>query len=453
MKAKKLVAFTLAMLMAATSLTGCSGSKTASSSVGTASTDSAVSTTETASAAASSAVDTNTTATITIFTNRTDMSDIFDGYVTKFKEKYPNVTLKFDSSTDYQGDQTKRMSTQDYGDVFLIPSNIASVKSNLATYCEPMGKYDDLKATYNYLSDFNVDGTVYALPSGANAFGFVYNDKVLKDAGVSKLPETTDEFTAMLKAIKEKTKAIPLYSNYKDGWPLTNYSHDILVGLSQNDNYLNDMLTNKKEFLSGSTEYTSLKILYDSVKNKYCETDPITSNWENSKQMMADGKIAVMCLGTWAVGQIKALSKSPDDIKFMPTPARKDGKVLVQIGKDYGVAVNKYSKNKDLAKEVCKFFVEQYPKDSNMISSLTSAELPSFLKDVPNMELKESAPMTAAQATALDTIQKESIINLYDNTWIKTIIEMGLGTNKMSFDDYMAQLNKKWVKGIEKASK
>ena len=213
------------------------------------------------------------------------------------------------------------------------------------------------------------------------------------------------------------------------------------------------MITNKKEFLTGSAEYTSLKILYDSVKNKYCEADPITSNWENSKQMMADGKIAVMCLGSWAVGQVKALSKTPDNIKFMPTPARKDGKALIQIGHDYGMSVSKYSKNKELAKEFVKFFVEQYPKDSNMISALTSAELPSFIKDVQNADLKESTTMTAEQATAFDAIQKESLINLYDNTWIKTIIEMGLGTNKTSFDDYMAQLNKKWVKGIAKASK
>ena len=449
MKAKRLMALTLAMLMASTSLAGCSGSKDGSSSTPAAS--AAASTAE--STAASAGVDPNINATITIFTNRTDMSDVFDGYATKFKEKFPNVTLKFDSSTDYQGDQTKRMSTEDYGDVFFIPSNIASVKSNLATYCEPMGKYDELKTTYNYLSNYNVDGTVYALPDGANASGFVYNDQVLKDAGITKLPETTDEFTAMLKAIKEKTKAIPLYSNYKDGWPLTNYSREILTGLSQDKNYVNEMITNKSEFLSGSAEYTSLKILYDSVKNKYCEVDPITSNWENSKQMMADGKIAVMCLGSWAVGQIKALSKTPDDIKFMPAPARKDGKALDQIGADYGVAVNKHGKNIPLAKEVVKFFVEQYPTDSNMISSLTNAELPAFIKGVQNIDLQENTEMTEAQATALDTIQKESLINLYDNTWIKTVIEMGLGTNKTSFDDYMGQLNKKWVKGIEKASK
>jgi ABC-type glycerol-3-phosphate transport system substrate-binding protein len=447
MKTKRLVALTLAMLMASTSLAGCAGNNAVSTPAAPASKAAE------SKANGTAGVDPNTTATLTVFTHRTDMADVFDGYAEKFKEKYPNVTLKFDSSTDYQGDQTKRMSTQDYGDVFVVPANIATPKSNFPTYCEPLGKYDDLKNTYNYLDDFNLDGTVYAIPTGANALGFVYNAKVLKDAGVTKLPETTDEFMAMLKAIKEKTKAIPFYTNYKDGWPLSNHSHEILIGLTQNVNYLNDMLTNKKEFLPGSAEYASLKILYDAVKNKYCEPDPITSNWENSKQMIADGKIGVMCLGSWAVGQFKAFSKTPDDIKFMPAPARKDGKALIQIGHDYGLAVSKYSKNKEIAKEFIKFFVETYPNDSNMLSALKNAELPDFLKDVQNAELKEAVTMSADQAKACDTIQKESLLNLYDNTWVKTVVEIGLGTKSQSFDDYMTELNKKWVKGIEKASK
>jgi ABC-type glycerol-3-phosphate transport system substrate-binding protein len=194
------------------------------------------------------------------------------------------------------------------------------------------------------------------------------------------------------------------------------------------------------------------RTVYDAVKNKYCEPDPITSNWENSKQMIADGKIGVMCLGSWAVGQFKALSKTPEDIKFMPVPARKDGKALVQIGHDLALAVSKYSKNKELAKEFIKFFIGEYPKDSNMISPMKNAELPAFLKDVQNMEMKESITMTTEQSKAFDTIQKESLINLYDSTWIKKVVETGLGTQSKSFDDFMKELNKNWVKGIEKAS-
>ena len=36
---------------------------------------------------------------------------------------------------------------------------------------------------------------------------------------------------------------------------------------------------------------------------------------------------------------------------------------------------------------------------------------------------------------------------------IKTIIEIGLGNNKQTFDEYMASLNKAWVSGIEATGK
>jgi len=444
MKAKKLVALTLAMLMASTSLAGCSQSANTSSAAGSKA-DS------TASTAASGTVDKNITATIEVCTNRTDMKTVFDGYSAEFKKTYPNVTIKWTATTDYQGDMTKRMTTEDYGDVLMIPANIT--KDKFPGYFEALGKQDDIKKEYNYTDNETLDGTTYAIPVGANANGFVYNDAVLKAAGITKLPETADDFSAMLKAIKDKGTAVPLYTNYKDGWPLTNWTNAIVTAMAGDMDYMNKMLTNKSEYLPGSASYASLKLLYDAVKNKYVEKDPITSNWEQSKQDMADGKIGVMCLGTWAVGQIKAKSKTPDDIKFMPAPARKDGKVIMQLGPDYGLAVNKHSKNIALGKEFVKFFVKQYPNDSQMISSLVGAELPAYLKDVQNLTLSEVIPGTTAQSKAQDTIFKESTININDNGWIKTVIESGLGTNKTSFDDYMKAVNAKWVKGIDKASK
>ncbi len=444
MKAKKLVALSMAMLMASTSLAGCSQGTTTSSTASK--TDSAASTSST-----SNGVDKNITATIEVCTNRTDMKTVFEGYATEFKKTYPNVTIKWTATTDYQGDMTKRMTTEDYGDVLMIPANIT--KDKFPSYFEALGKQDDIKKEYNYTDNETLDGTTYAIPVGANANGFVYNDAVLKAAGVTKLPETADEFLAMLKAIKDKGTAVPLYTNYKDGWPLTNWTNAIVTAMAGDMDYINKMLTNKSEYLPGSASYNSLKLLYDAVKNKYVEKDPITSNWEQSKQDMADGKIGVMCLGTWAVGQIKAKSKTPDDIKFMPAPARKDGKVIMQIGPDYGMAVNKHSKNIALSKEFIKFFVKQYPKDSEMISSLVGADLPAYLKDVQNLTLSEVVPLTTAQATAQGTIFKESTININDNAWIKTVVEIGLGTNKTSFDDYMKSVNTKWVKGIDKASK
>lgn len=388
--------------------------------------------------------------TITVLTHRTDMDDVFKKYKEEFESQHPGTTVNFESINDYQNNMNTRMQTDDYGDVLMMPANIT--KNQYKDYYEPMGTREELKDKYDFLDSADVDGTVYGLSTGANANGFIYNEKVLKDAGVSQLPTSPEEFQAMLKAIKEKTSAIPLYTNYKDDWALTNWTSAQLVNMSGDVDYPNKMIYDKNMFTPGQPLYTSLKILNDAVASKYVEEDPMTSDWETSKQMMADGKIGIMALGSWAVGQIKAKSETPDNIKFMAAPATHNGKQIIQVASDYMMGVNVHSKNKDIAKEFVKYFVGKYPSDSNMLSSLVGAKLPDFLQGV-NAELVQQKMGTTQMSTDLDKVQKESLININDSKWVKTIIEIGLGNGKQNFDEYMASLNKSWAVGVDSIGK
>ena len=109
------------------------------------------------------------------------------------------------------------MNTKNYGDVLLIPNSVAS--SNLKDFFEPLGTVAKLGEKYRFVSEAALNGTVYGLATFGNAQGIVYNKKVFADAGITALPKTTEEFITDLQAIKAKTKAVPLYTNYKDGWP------------------------------------------------------------------------------------------------------------------------------------------------------------------------------------------------------------------------------------------
>lgn len=431
MKFRKQLALLISATLAVGSLTGCGSASTGDS------------------GSAKESVAENKT--ITVLTHRTDMDAVFKTYKEDFEKTHEGVTVNFESVNDYQNTISTRMGTEDYGDVLMMPANIT--KNQYKDFYEPMGTYDELKDKYGYLDNVNVDGTVYGLATGANAIGFVYNEDVFKKAGITATPKTAEEYIAALKAIKEKTDAIPYYTNYHDSWTLTNFSNAIEIGMSGDTDYMNKLVYNKSEFLPGSATYDSLKLLYDAVKEGLVEQDPMTSDWEYSKQALADGKIGVMCLGSWAVGQIQDLSKTPENIKFMAAPAVHDGKQIIQIAPDYNMGVNIHSKNKDIAKEFVKYFVGKYPENSNMVSSIVGAKLPAYLSVDANTELVQAVNGTTQSAQDLDTVQKESLINLNDPTWIKPVIEIGLGTNKQSFDDYMASLNKSWVTGIEATGK
>ncbi|WP_459479289.1 ABC transporter substrate-binding protein [Clostridium saccharoperbutylacetonicum] len=428
MKIHKNLAILIAGALAVGTLTGCGSSGTSSSSKD----------------------DGKSGSTLTVLTHRTDMDEVFKKYKEEFESKHPGTTVNFESVNDYQNTMNTRMGTEDYGDVLMMPSNIT--KNQYKDFYEPMGTESELKDKYAFLDNANVDGTVYGLSTGANANGFVYNEKVFKDAGITKIPTSPEEFMAALKAIKEKTSAVPLYTNYVADWALTNWTNAQFVNVSGDVDYPNKVTYDKNAFKQGSPLYTSLKLLNDAVANKYVEQDPMTSDWEKSKQDMADNKIGVMALGSWAIGQIQAKSKTPENIKFMSAPVNHNGKQIIQMGSDFMMGVNVHSKNKDIAKEFVKYFVEKYPNDSNMISSIVGAKLPAYLSG-SNAELVQQKMGSTQNAVDLDKVQKESLINLSDSKWVKTIIEIGLGNGKQTFDQYMNSLNDNWTKGIESIGK
>ena len=252
---RKQIALLMVGALAVGTLAGCGGSK------------------ESAGAGSS---DSNGNKTLTVLTHRTDMENVFKGYKEEFEKAHPGVTVNFEAVNDYQNTLSTRMGTEDYGDVLMMPANIT--KNQFKDFYEPMGTYDELKDKYGYLDNVNVDGTVYGLATGVNAIGFVYNEAVFKKAGIEKNPTSPEEYITDLKLIKEKTDAIPYYTNYVADWSLTNFSNTIEIEMAGDADYMNKLVYDKNTFLPGSAIYDSLKLLHDAVKEGLVEEDPMTSD-------------------------------------------------------------------------------------------------------------------------------------------------------------------------------
>ena len=68
---------------------------------------------------------TDLTATIKVLTHRTDIVDTtFQDYIKKFNESYPNITIEYEAVTDYAEDIKLRLTTDDWGDICGIPTNL-----------------------------------------------------------------------------------------------------------------------------------------------------------------------------------------------------------------------------------------------------------------------------------------------------------------------------------------
>ena len=386
---------------------------------------------------------------ILVLTNRTDIvNTTLKGYATKFHAKYPAVNVKFQALTDYEGEVKTRMSTKQYGDVLLIPAGVA--KADYADFFEPLGKPADLSKKYRFVDSSTVDGTTYGLATFGNASGIVYNKKVFKEAGITGVPKTPDELLTDLQAIKAKTAATPYYTNYKDGWPLSWPFGDI-GAVSGDKDALVKMSTNKAPWAAGQELNALNSLLFDMVQKGLSEKDPTTTNWENSKNLIATGKIGIMPLGSWAIPQMKeAATKagtSPDDIGFMPLPFQVDGSYQSPVGPDFNQAININSDHKAAARA----WIDWMVNDSGFsdvvggIPTLKDAKLPAQLKEFEASGVKFVDMVPSAK---LDAVDKQSEIGLSQPDYYRDIVDAARGASGKTKQQIFDGLNKKWADAI-----
>jgi ABC-type glycerol-3-phosphate transport system substrate-binding protein len=212
------------------------------------------------------------------------------------------------------------------------------------------------------------------------------------------------------------------------------------------------MIDIKEPFAPGTPHYEIYKLMYDVAKEKLIEEDPLTTDWESSKQMMADGEIATMVLGVWAVPQVQALADNPDDIGIMAFPSTaKDGKQYVRVAPDLPLMINKNSKNKEAALAYFWWFINEsgFAVNEVCIPPTLDGEMPAALDAITEAGavLFTEDPSPAGKEGLLDKIDQTGEVGLWTQDFKYRIIEAAIGNRPDSFDEIMNDLNTKWQKG------
>lgn len=385
---------------------------------------------------------------ITVLTQRTDLVDtVFVEYKKTFEAKYPGTSVKFEAITDYEGEVRIRMNTKDYGDVLLIPNSVTA--DQLPLFFEPLGTVDELKSKYRFVSNEQTyGGKVYGIAITGNAQGFVYNKKVWADAGITAPPTTPQEFLSALAAIKAEGKAIPLYTNYKDGWPLAQWE-GLRGGVSGDPDAVTKLAEDDAPWAAGKEHHIIDSLLFDAVAQGLTEPDPTTTNWENSKKLIGTGQVATMMLGSWAVVQMQAAAPSASDIGYLPFPMQTGGKFHSTISGDYKNAININSDNKATARAWIDWFANEsgYATDQGGISPVLGKDLPATLADfaTAGVELIELNPAPAGKEGRADKIGNEAEIGLWDPKYRQRLVDAARGASKETKDQIFADLNSKWA--------
>ncbi|MFF5426273.1 MULTISPECIES: ABC transporter substrate-binding protein [unclassified Streptomyces] len=385
---------------------------------------------------------------IKVLTHRTDL--VQDGtlkrYAADFNKVYPKVKVTFEGITDYEGEVKIRMNTKTYGDVLMIPAAVA--KNDYPAFFAPLGPAAELARKYRFSDKTEVDGKVYGIAQFGTANGFVYNKALWKKAGITAWPRTPQEFLAALRTLGDRTDAVPYYTNFKDGWPMVQWTSN--VGSVTCDAKATDKLAGPvSPWKAGGELHTIDTLVHDIVKQGLAEKDPTTTNWETSKALLAEGKIGSMMLGSWSITQMRAAAKqaggSAEDIGFMPFPAQKNGAFCATLVSDYQQAVSAHSENKPAARAWIDWFTEKsgYSEREGAVPAVKAAPMPATLKDFVDNDVT-FVERSEAETAVVNEIDNAAEIGLNKPDYRQKLIDTARGAQDGSLQDFFADLNKKW---------
>ena len=386
--------------------------------------------------------------TLTVVTSRPDAAELFEEIEEGFKRKYPEVEdIIWESSSDYDADIMKRMNTKDYGDVLFVPFSMAGTPSEYENYFYPLGKVEDLEKKYLDLTEAVYNDTVYGLPVSINILGFVYNEDVLKKAGVESMPTSTDALLETCDQIESKTGATCFYTNY-------NTSLGVWAGAlsSYGENYKEAAL-NGNPFDEGQPIREVMDLFYKLAAGGYIEEDPITGDYNQSLQLLADGKVAMIMRASQDLATIQALNDSEDNIKLAPFPTTLNGTTSVPVGAPGVIGINKNTENLATAKAFLEYFISA---ESGYAEDLDG--VPVIIEELNDDQraLFEEGTIVKTASTEDAAIQERysavagevGIARLTDV--LQKVINIGLYPEQnQSYEDYVKELQNAWDQALK----
>lgn len=370
--------------------------------------------------------------------------------IAEFNKEFPNITVTTEGITDYAEDSLLRLSAGDWGDIMFIP---AVDKSDLSSYFMPLDSLDNLSKVLNFVDSWQFENNCYGIPYMANAQGVLYNKAVFEAAGITELPKTPTEFLADLALIKEKTDAIPLYTNYAAGWTMGAW--DAYIGaVSNGDNtYMNQKFAHDanpfKDPGDDTGAYNLYRILYEATKLGLIEEDYTTTDWEGCKGMLNRGEIGTMVLGSWAYAQMVEADSHPEDVGYMPFPMTVGGTQYVAAGGDYNYAINVNASDEN--KTASLIFVKWMTEKSNWCFNeggytvVIGGQNPDMYAAFDGCTVLSDQPAIAGEETLLNDINNESELsfNAGGNAKVQRLVEAG-ATGSETFDDIMLDWTATW---------
>ncbi len=254
------------------------------------------------------------------------------------------VTLDFQLHTnDQQTVLRAELNSGNYPDLFMTSAYADNV--GYKDYWYDLTSQDFVKALQpSALSGVTLDGKVTGYPFSVQAYSFIYDKKVFRDAGITDQPKTIADYDALARKLQARGVQ-PFATGYKDWWVLPQTAWGVLAPSIQDQyggyaSFVSKLTAGSLKF-SDIKEMSSVFDLLDLIR-KYGGPKPLESDFNDQVAQIAADKVGIIHQGDWAESQILKINPKAE-LGFLLTPTAAgaakagimmDSNITVRVAKD-----------------------------------------------------------------------------------------------------------------------
>lgn len=395
----------------------------------------------------------NNIVNISILNSKPEISNALNNAIEQFTEENENINIKivkYSQTSSYKEKLNSLNASDNMPTLSLIDASQIEEYKNICADLSSEKWVNDISGGASDIAK-NDNGDIIAFPFATEGIGFIYNKKVIDEAGIDiKNINTISALEDAFQKINSIGKEALIITN--EEWSLgdhflsTFYSVDS-KNFDSKKKYFEDLKSNASN-LKDNSILNGLLDIFDLMKkyNMYSES-PLTPSYDKCAEVLGKGEVGFWYMGNWASQNILNNSNGNNDFGFIPVP-------ISNSSSDYGnneisIGTTKYfiiDKNNSLEQqEAAKQFLDYlvYNEEGNKFLVEDCGIIPGF----SNINISQSDPLVNEIITFRDNGKTTELMNSYLPSNNSTVLGHALKkylNNEISREDLIKQISDFW---------
>lgn len=310
--------------------------------------------------------------TVEIFQFKVEFKQQFEDVAAQYEKENPDVDLKITTvggGNDYKSAITSKFSSGEEPAIFNIggPTDVKQFKDRLTDMSDTEAAKAALEGT---LDGVTVDGEVLGVPFNQEGYGFIYNKRILEEAGIDPASLTSyeklEEAVKKLDSQKKKLEIDAVFAYpVKEKWVTGNHLSNVFLATEFDGDILKTSESKSVNFEDGD----AFKQMID-LQNEY-SVQPTTSldYSQQVEELFSLERVAFIQQGNWVYNTIYEMDPelAEKGIGIIPIPNGEEAKMPVGVPNYW--AVNK-KVDEEVQEEAKKFLDWLYTSDEGKTAVL-----------------------------------------------------------------------------------